>query len=217
MQTLYTLDGRSKLFKKSQVAAQLKAGWYDEPMQTLYSSDGKSKLFKKSQVAAQLKVGWYTEPVKLVMNATEARNASDINWIVERNTYYYPEENLYRVFFGFRITENGNEVYAPAFVKIRIVNDSNETVYTSSTIVNKNNFSNWSSDDKTNYLASVKIPTNTIKPGKSRSGKLYFSVKNPGYFNFEECSITINGLPKKGDPDAVRGLGGRRAGRIRIG
>ena len=62
MVTLYA-EGKSKAFPQSKVEAQLKVGWYKEPVQRLYA-EGKSKLFFKSQVASQLKVGWYTEPVQ---------------------------------------------------------------------------------------------------------------------------------------------------------
>ena len=61
--TLYAPDGRSKSVPVSRVAAELKVGWYEEPVQMLYA-EGKSKVFLKTQVAAQLKVGWHTEPVQ---------------------------------------------------------------------------------------------------------------------------------------------------------
>lgn len=62
---LYTPDDRVKSFSRDSVAAQLKVGWYEEPVQTLYAP-GKSKVFKKSEVAAQLNVGWYEEPVQIL-------------------------------------------------------------------------------------------------------------------------------------------------------
>ena len=62
---LYTADGREKSFHRDSAVAQLRVGWYEEPVQMLYAP-GKSKVFKKTEVAAQLAVGWYEEPLVLL-------------------------------------------------------------------------------------------------------------------------------------------------------
>ena len=90
---LYTPDDRVKSFPLDSIAAQLKVGWYEEPVQTLYAP-GKSKVFKKTEVAAQLKVGWYEEPVQTlyapgkskVFKKTEVAALLNVGWYEEPPT-----------------------------------------------------------------------------------------------------------------------------------
>ena len=95
-------EGKSKLFKKSEVAAQLTVGWYLEPVQRLYA-EGKSKLFKQSEVAAQLTVGWYTEPVQRLYAVTPYERSklfkeSEVEAQLTVGWYTEPVEILYATY-----------------------------------------------------------------------------------------------------------------------
>lgn len=59
VQTLYA-PGKSAVFKKSEVSAQLAVGWYTEPVCTMYAPDGRTINISESEVEAYKKVGWYT-------------------------------------------------------------------------------------------------------------------------------------------------------------
>lgn len=100
-QKLYA-EGKSKLFKKSEVAAQLTVGWYLEPVQRLYA-EGKSKLFKQSEVSAQLTVGWYTEPVQRLYAVTPYERSklfkkSEVDAQLTVGWYTEPVEILYATY-----------------------------------------------------------------------------------------------------------------------
>ena len=165
------------------------------PTTTMYSATGATIVVENSEVAAYSNVGWYLEPVAVPMSSSEIPNAKSVNYIHQRKVSYYENENLHRLFFGFK-NRSGSEMYAPALVHIKIVNDVNETVYNKSTIVGFNDFENWTQYSASHYLASVKILQSEITPGNSTQGKLYFTVKNPGYFSFDEDILSIYDLPK---------------------
>ncbi len=97
---LYTEDGRCQYFSYDQVEAQLKVGWYREPVQRLYTADGRSKVFENSKVDSQLNVGWFkTQPIivyaedgrtKYIENTADAIAANEaVGW------YKEPVQRLY--------------------------------------------------------------------------------------------------------------------------
>ena len=73
--TIYTLDGRSKVVKNSDVAAYSKVGWYDSPIITMYAADGRTKKVPSAQKEAYKKVGWYEKEADIwvTMYAADGR------------------------------------------------------------------------------------------------------------------------------------------------
>lgn len=164
------------------------------PTTKMYASDGREIIVESTKVDEYSAVGWSTEPF-LIMTNSERSNASGVRWIHQRSVSYYENEQLHRLFFGFK-NKNDVEMYAPAKVYIKIINSNNEVVYDAVRTVKYSDFGNWTQYGKSHYQADVEILTKDIKPGTSTNGKLYFTVTNPGYFDFDEYILSIYDLPK---------------------
>ena len=98
--TMYAVDGRTKVVKKTDVAAYKKVGWYDSPVITVYAADGRTKKIASSQKDAHLKVGWFaTKPVKMynVEGKTKYVEQYDVAAAEKDNWYKYPVQTVYAV------------------------------------------------------------------------------------------------------------------------
>ncbi len=197
MATMYSMDGRTKVLPQSQIEANEAVGWYYGVPTTIYDSNGTATTVGANRVNEYLAKGYYaSNPFQLTMSAQDMQNAEAMHWIHERKLEYNSTHDEQRLFFGFK-DENQTEIYAPAVVSIRIVNDDGECVYNAVKKVYKDDFSSWTFKyNATHYLAMIPIPTADITPGSSDKGKLYFVVKNPGYFEFDEFVLSARDLPK---------------------
>lgn len=107
-------------------------------------------------------------------------------------------ESLYRFFFAF-LNESEERMAFDATVIIRIVNDSNATVYNKTINITKSNFSNWTwtylGQKTTKYLAAINIPYSEIAVGLSTGGTLYYQVTASNNTRWNELSLKIDDLP----------------------
>ena len=94
----------------------------------------------------------------------------------------------YSLFFGLA-DKNDKPLSAGVDVDIRIVNDENEEVYTGTKSVSPDDFGCYTSRAAgEQYLANVRIPAAEIKAGKSKSGKVYFTVYKGNAIRFDEVN-----------------------------
>ena len=116
------------------------------------------------------------------------------------NSVYYltktkiQDEGDYFILF-FTLTDSKHSVKtAPAYVDIRIVNANGEEVYSQTKTVKASDYAIWTSrayGEET--LASIFIKHSEITPSTNETGTLYFTVYSPGYFEFSELDLDIDG------------------------
>lgn len=197
--TMYTEDGRTGVFKESEVAAQETVGWYKEPVQRLYAP-GKSSVFKKSEVDAQLAVGWYTYPVQKVYAAdgrTKVISESEVEAYVKVGWYRskleavasnYPDHNVkvYSVHF-YKNSVGGIEP------KIEVINDSGKTVkYIYITAVPYNAVG----DIVSSSIGGTTYSTLSIT-GPLESGSIWTFRWDPVWYNYTVYDIKITKIEVK--------------------
>lgn len=101
---------------------------------------------------------------------------------------YNDGTNDYSLFFGL-LDENDNPIAAEVDVDIRIVNDSEEVVYTETKTVLTNDYGYYTSQAAgEQYLANVRIPASAITLGTSSSGKVYLTVYKDNTVQFDEVN-----------------------------
>ncbi len=88
VQTLYAPDGRTRVTLRSEAAAYLKVGWYEEPVVVLYAPDGRTRIMPKSEVESYLKVGWFREPQKIVYESKK----TEYKWEYDNHIRTYSME-----------------------------------------------------------------------------------------------------------------------------
>lgn len=139
----------------------------------------------------------YVVPINISMSAAEAVVAKTINYISNRSIQYKEYEEGFVLLFALQDSEYNN-LAAPAIVKMEIVNDNGEIVYSGKKVVETSDFGNWSNAFGTDYLGAVYIYDDEIEAGSTDSGTITFTVENEGYFYFSEWSLNISGdLPLK--------------------
>lgn len=112
------------------------------------------------------------------------------NWSFQ----YNESTNDYSLFFSLE-DANKNPLSVGADVDIRIVNDEGEEVYDGRKSVSSNDYDYYTSQiTGEQYLADLRIPETEIRPGKSKSGKVYFTVYKENTFEFDEvnCDALFN-------------------------
>lgn len=96
--------------------------------------------------------------------------------------------NDYSLFFGL-LDKNDNPIAAEVDVDIRIVNDSDEVVYTGTKTVSINDYGYYTSQVAgEQYLANIRIPASAIVSGTSSSGKVYLTVHKENVVQFDEVN-----------------------------
>ena len=100
--TLYALDGRSQVFAKSEVPAQLTVGWYEYPVVMMYALDGRTAIVYEQDIVANEKVGWYYgKPVTmysadgrtLIVGENRVEEQKSVGWYTEPVLKMYAVEN----------------------------------------------------------------------------------------------------------------------------
>lgn len=121
----------------------------------------------------------------LVMTEEESAKASSVKYI--SNWYVTHNEEASRYEFNFRfLDKEENPIAAPMIVEIRIVDDYDETLYTSKEYIKTDDY-------KGDQLsATIYIPESKMLLGKNSSGKLYYKAYNKGYIYFDEYSLYVS-------------------------
>ena len=107
------------------------------------------------------------------------------NWSFQ----YNESTSDYHLFFGL-LNNLDSPTSADCTVKIRIVNDNNETVFDDAKFITTDDFGYFSNAYKDDmYLADVRIKADEIESGSSASGTVYFTVECE-YAGFDEVNCT---------------------------
>lgn len=124
------------------------------------------------------------------LSYSEKNNSYSVNYLSK--TRLQGEGNYFILFFTL-LDSNHNVVKAPAYVDIRIVNSNGEEVYNETKTIRSSDYAVWTSKaDGDMTLASIIILEDEIKAATSETGKLYFTVYSPGYFEFSEVDLDID-------------------------
>ena len=125
----------------------------------------------------------------------DAAQADSVHYIGDRGFFKYDDANAYVLNFSLKDTNEKN-IASPAFVDIRIENDSGVTVYNEKRFIDRSNFGTWTSAFYgQRYMAGVYIQPEDITEGNTTSGTVYFTVNLPGYFDFGESQVSASDLP----------------------
>lgn len=115
-------------------------------------------------------------------------NAARVETLKGWSFQYNDGTNDYSLFFGL-LDKNNNPIAAEVDVEIRIVNDSDETVYTGTKTVSTSDYGYYTSQVLgEQYLANVRIPASAIVSGTSSSGKVYLTVHKENVVQFDEVN-----------------------------
>lgn len=118
----------------------------------------------------------------------EVDNATRVETLKGWSFQYNDGTNDYSLFFEL-LDKNDNPIAAEVDVDIRIVNDSDEVVYTGTNTVSSNDYGYYTSQSAgERYLADVHIPASAIVPGTSSSGKVYLTVYKENVLQFAEVN-----------------------------
>lgn len=118
----------------------------------------------------------------------EADPAARVETLKDWSFQYNEGTNDYSLFFGLLDT-NDNPIAAEVDVDIRIVNDSDEVVYTETKAVSTKDYGYYTSQAAgEQYLANVRIPASAITQGTSSSGKVYLTVHKETIVQFDEVN-----------------------------
>ncbi len=134
----------------------------------------------------------------LEMTAAEKTEAGKVYYILNRSRYYDDANGCYRYLFSLQ-DRAGNYIKAPCKVKVEIVNDDGQTVYSGIKLVHTSDFGTWTNNNSSRSYtaAAVYVYDSEITPGTDDGGKITFTVLNDGYFSFDPDKYTIySGLPK---------------------
>ncbi len=130
------------------------------------------------------------EPVPTPTPSGCGSSASRVETLKSWSFQYNEGTSDYSLFFGLA-DKNDKPLSAgvDVDVDIRIVNDENEEVYTGTKSVSPDDFGcSTSRAAGEQYLANVRIPAAEIKAGKSKSGKVYFTVYKGNAIRFDEVN-----------------------------
>ena len=128
------------------------------------------------------------EPVPTPTPSGCGSSASRVETLKSWSFQYNEGTSDYSLFFGLA-DKNDKPLSAGVDVDIRIVNDENEEVYTGTKSVSPDDFGCYTSRAAgEQYLANVRIPAAEIKAGKSKSGKVYFTVYKGNAIRFDEVN-----------------------------
>ena len=116
--------------------------------------------------------------------------------LTESALKYSAEKEEFDLYFVLA-DEEGAETAAEAKVEIRIEDDQGNVLYKGREKLTLEDFAENTKIHKKNHLAArISIPQAELKPGKSPSGTVYFSVKNGFAFHFKDQSCeALNCLP----------------------
>ena len=160
------------------------------------NNKGYIHAYKKGTVYISAKAGKKIVKCKVtVKEKTAVKEQSTVYYINNRSVSYYDNEKVERLFWGF-LDKNEKVISGQGKVNIRIENNG-ECVYKRTFSYSKSNFSNWTSKaNGTQYLCSITIPIDDIKPGKNNKGVIYYQVIDKDG-TFDEFSLNIYSIPQK--------------------
>ena len=118
-------------------------------------------------------------------------SASRVETLKNWSFQYNDGTDDYSLFFGLA-DKNDKPLSADVDVDIRIVNDEDEEVYAGTKLVSVDDYGTYTSQAAgEQYLANVRIPAAEIAPGKSASGKIYFTVHKENVLQFDEVNCSV--------------------------
>ena len=132
--------------------------------------------------------------VKTPLNLSYSEKSASNSVYYLTKTQLQDEENYFLLFFTLTDSKS-NVKTVPAYVDIRIVNTNGEEVYSQTKTIRASDYAIWSSPARgEETLASIIIRYSEIIPSTSETGTLYFTVYSPGYFEFSEVDLDIDGI-----------------------
>lgn len=122
------------------------------------------------------------------MTDSEKSTANEVYYISDRKVEYDKNNDWFKFTFALK-DEDEYKLNVPTFVDIRIENDNAVVVYEKTILIK--------TSDYKNNLATVYIKSSEIKGDYVDDGDFYYKVYNPGYFSFDEFSLSVYDLPLK--------------------
>ena len=115
----------------------------------------------------------------------------------DQQVSHQDEKERYVLTFSMRDVD-GDNIAASGTVRVKITNDDGDVVYEKTHEFDEDDFQTWYADGDTvgKYKATIYISDSEIAKGSCESGKISFTVISENY-KFEECTLTINGLPQE--------------------
>ena len=122
------------------------------------------------------------------MTDAEKNDANEVQYISNRSVEYDKNNDWFILTFALKDADK-YKLNVPTYIDIRIENDNAVVVYEKNVLVN--------TCDYKNHLATIYIKSSDIKADYTDTGNFYYKVYNPGYFQFDEYSLSVYDLPLK--------------------
>ena len=178
--TMYALDGKTKMVKKTDVAAYKKVGWYDKKsdvIATMYATDGRTKEVFKANVEKEKAAGWFkTKPVKMYtidgrtkyVEATDVAAYKNVGWFKTKPVKMYSADGRTKYVEATDVEANKKVGWFKT-TPVKMYATDGRTKYVESTDVEANRKVGWFTtkpvkmyavDGRTKYVESTDVAAN---------------------------------------------------------
>lgn len=160
-----------------------------------------NKIGKKTKVTTENQTTTVKEKETTKKNTTKENKKSQAKLNEESLEYILNgraqlDDGKFTILFGFS-DEQKKELWINANVKVEIINNDEEIVFTGEYDITKKDFSTWNNIIKGDmYLASIVIDETNINKGNTEKGKVVLNVTTKEYgLIFENYEFDVDCLP----------------------
>ena len=143
---------------------------------------------------AKLATTYVSIPVNVCYELQEVIDGVAVEYLTDREFVYDEDTDEYILRFG--LTSSASK-YLSTYgrLSVRIVNNDDNLVYSTTYDLTPDDFTNWSNLYVTKYLFSMRIPAADITEGETKNGKVYIKLVTP-WCEFNEGYVSVSNLPK---------------------
>lgn len=172
--------------KKAKITLTVNEVFIGDKTMTLY--------VRVKKPGAKLATTYVSIPVNVCYELAEITDGISVKYLSDREFVYDEDTDEYILRFG--LTSSASK-YLSTYgrLSMRIVNNDNDVVYSTTYDLTPDDFTNWSNLYVTKYLFSMRIPAADIIEGETKNGKVYIKLVTP-WCEFNEGYVSVSNLPK---------------------
>lgn len=172
--------------KKAKITLTVNEVFIGDKTMTLY--------VRVKKPGATLATTYVSIPVNVCYELQEVIDGVAVEYLTDREFVYDKDTDEYILRFG--LTSSASK-YLSTYgrLSVRIVNNDDNLVYSTTYDLTPDDFTNWSNLYVTKYLFSMRIPAADITEGETKNGKVYIKLVTP-WCEFNEGYVSVSNLPK---------------------